>query len=49
MVTGDTVVLADDAYGGGVGVNTVLNQLLDGIYWPLDHLLGRDAVDHGLV
>jgi len=45
----EAAVLDDDAYGGGVGVDAVLHQLLDGRYWPLDHLPGRDAVDHGLV
>jgi hypothetical protein len=42
----EAVILDDDAYGGGVGVDDVLYQLLEGGYWPLDHLLDRDAVDH---
>jgi hypothetical protein len=44
----EAVILDDDAYGGGVGVDDVLYQLLEGGYWPLDHLLDRDAVDHWL-
>jgi hypothetical protein len=45
----EAAVLYDDVYGGGVGVEAVLHQLLHGGHWPLDHLSGRDSVHHALI
>ncbi|KAG5528240.1 hypothetical protein RHGRI_028985 [Rhododendron griersonianum] len=45
----EATVLDDDVDGGGAGVEVVLDQLLHGRDWPLDHFSGGDLVHHGHV
>ena len=45
----EAAVLYDDVYGGGMGVEAVLDELLHGGDRPLDDLSGGDAVDDRLV
>ena len=45
----EAAVLYDDVYGGGMGVEAVLDEILHGGDRPLDDLSGGDAVDDRLV
>lgn len=45
----EAAVLDDDVDGGGVGVETVLDELFDGGDGALDDLTGGDSVHYGLV
>lgn len=45
----EAAVLDDDVYGGGAGVETVLNELFDGGDRALDNLAGGDSVHYRIV